>query len=115
MATRKHVEMDETGRVIEVGMDEHVSHDSELAVQALPVERRPGRGHQTTVLSADHPDAVQALEPPAHGGLRRLSEEASAEAEARREAAKGSGDGHAETDESVDGSVSDKNPVEDDE
>jgi hypothetical protein len=86
----KKVNMDETGRIIEVVMDEAVTDpNSELAVQALPVERKPhgDRGAQDVVLSADHPDAVQALDPQPHRGLIRLSDEQKEEAAARREAA----------------------------
>lgn len=114
----KQVHMDDTGRIIEVVMDEAITDPThELAVQALPVERKEhgDRGAVDEVLSADHPDAVQALEPVRHAGTRRLPAELAEEAEKRRAAAndKHEGTAHPETEESVEPVADEKH--EDDE
>lgn len=82
----KRVDMSDDGRIIEVVMDEHVSADSELAVQALPVERKPwgDRGALDRHVFADDPEAVQALPPVRHASLRRLPDDLREEAERRR-------------------------------
>lgn len=94
---------DETGRLIEVKMDAHVTDpESELAVQ-IPdelkpqVEERP-HGRIEKVLRADDPLAVQALPPTDNPMLVHVSDE---EQQAIREARQAARERDAERDETV--------------
>jgi hypothetical protein len=109
---REKIVLDDSGRLIDMVVDERVDKDHELAVQALPIEHREAAsGQQDEVVDANHPLAVQALPRDPHPWAHRLSDKERKESEKRRRRHEGRGDGSPETEESFDRSMT---VVEDD-